>query len=73
MWSGSPVDVQMEIAARRGAEGSGDVEGAQEAGRGGAAYIPLVGKQRLENDMMARPPGLSTRCISLNTSSGLLR
>lgn len=30
----------------------------------------FVGKQRLEKDMMAVPPGLSTRCISLNTWGG---
>ncbi len=26
-----------------------------------------MGKQRLEKDMYALPPGLSTRCISRNT------
>lgn len=34
---------------------------------------PLVGKQRFEKLMMARPPGLRTRCISLKTSKGFAR
>ena len=41
--------------------------------RGSSQGSPLVGKQRLEKDMMALPPGFSTRCISLNTSIGFDR
>jgi len=35
--------------------------------RGGRRGAPLVGKQRLEKLIIARPPGFSTRCISANT------
>uniref|UniRef100_A0A7S2CS44 Uncharacterized protein n=1 Tax=Haptolina brevifila TaxID=156173 RepID=A0A7S2CS44_9EUKA len=33
----------------------------------------LVGNMRLENDMIADPPGRSTRCISLKISRGLFK
>ena len=35
--------------------------------------LAFVGKQRFENDRITVPPGRSTRCISLATSSGCVR
>ena len=35
--------------------------------------MALVGKHRFEKDMSAKPPGLSTRCTSFITSSGLVK
>jgi len=50
----------------------GHRDGLKEKQHGGAPGMgglgaPLVGKQRLEKLIIARPPGFRTRCISSNT------